>query len=176
MTNTNDDGYITIESKLAKAKRRHLRYGSRSRDIHETDTVPEQELEEDTDTDFDCLSTNAKLSVILAKLSLNQVKVELIESMLFPVVKKQKHISNIETVVQSHDSRLRLLKYKSLDIEARSRQNNLLIYGFTERRNEDCTDRIMEYLEKDLGLDSAHRAWVETACFRGHTALDVMVG
>ena len=107
MTDTNDDGYITVESKRAKAKRRPISSGGRSEDIHETDSVPEHELEEDTD--FDSLSTNAKLSVILAKLSLNQGKVESIESMLFSVVKKQKRISNIETVVRSHDSRLRLL-------------------------------------------------------------------
>ena len=123
--------------------------------------MPENELEEDTD--FDSLSTNAKLSVILAKLSLTRSKVENIESMLFSVVKKQKRISNIETVVRSHDSRLRLLEYKSLDTEARIRRNNLLIHGFSERRNEDCTDRIMEFQEKDLGLDSAHRAWIERA-------------
>ena len=66
--NTNDDGYITVESKRAKAKRRRISSGGCSGDIHETDSVPEHELEEDTD--FDSLSTNAKLSVILAKLSL----------------------------------------------------------------------------------------------------------
>lgn len=81
--------------------------------------------------------------------------------MLSSFVRKQKHISDIETVVRSHDARLRLLEYKSLDIEARSRRNNLLIYGFTERRNENCTDRIIEFLENELCLDTVERSWIE---------------
>ena len=50
---------------------------------------------------------------------------------------------------------MRLLEYKSLDIEARSRCNNLLIYRFNERRYEDCADRVVDFLNSALGLDSA---------------------
>ena len=46
MTDTNDDGYITVESKRTKAKWRRISSGGRSGGIHETDSVPEHELEE----------------------------------------------------------------------------------------------------------------------------------
>ena len=160
----NDDGFTTVDRRGAKSKRRRISSGGRSGDLQGTrgaEIILGHEFLEDKD--FDSLSTDSKLSLILSKLSLNQGKVERIENMLFSVVKRQKRISDIETVVRSHDSRVRLLEYKSLDIEARSRRNNILIYGFSERRNENCADRIVDFLNTDLGLDSADRAWIERA-------------
>ena len=142
----NDDGFTTVDRRGAKSKRRRISSGERSGDLQGTrgaEIILGHEFEEDKD--FDSLSTDSKLSLILSKLSLNQGKVERIENMLFSVVKRQKRISDIETVVRSHDSRVRLLEYKSLDIEARSRRNNILIYGFSERRNENCADRIVDF-------------------------------
>ena len=159
---TSDDGFTNVEGRGAKSKRQCIGIGGRSGDLQGTcgaEIILGHEVEEDKD--FDSLSTDSKLSLMLSKLSLNQGKEEHIENMLFSVVKRQKRISDIETVVRSHDSRVRLLEYKSLELEARRRHNNILIYGFTERRNENCADRIVDFLNTDLGLDSADRAWIE---------------
>ena len=60
------------------------------------------------DIDFHTLSTEAKLFMILAKLSLNEGKFGKIERMLSSVVKKEKRVSEIEPEVRSHNDRLRL--------------------------------------------------------------------
>ena len=168
-SDTNDGGFTTVGGKNSKSKRRRVSSGGRSDNRHVNDPVQghvhdlASTRDTDTDTDFDTLSSDAKLSMILAKVSLNEGKVERIEHMLSSVVRKQKRISEIETVIRSHDDRLRMLEYKSLDVEARSRRNNLLIYGIAERRGENCVDRILGFLENDLGLETMDGTWIERA-------------
>ena len=85
----NDDGFTTVDRRGAKSKRRRISSGGRSGDLQGTrgaEIILGHEFEEDKD--FDSLSTDSKLSLILSKLSLNQGKVERIENMLFSVVKK----------------------------------------------------------------------------------------
>ncbi|KAH3702037.1 hypothetical protein DPMN_077037 [Dreissena polymorpha] len=49
------------------------------------------------------------------------------------------------------EARLRLLEYKSLDIEARSLRNNLIFNGFPECvGTEECTQTILEFLTRKL--------------------------
>ena len=166
-SDTNDGGFTIVGGKNSKSKRRRVSSGGPSDDRHVNDPVQghvhDLASTRDTDTDFDTLSSDAKLSMILAKVSLNEDKVERIEHMLSSVVRKQKRISEIETVIRSHDDRLRMLEYKSLDVEACSRRNNLLIYGIAERRRENCVDRILEFLEDDLGLETMDSTWIERA-------------
>ena len=160
-SDTNDDGYTTVTRKHTKAKRRRVSSGGRSSGKNEGDTMPVHEFV--GDTNFDTLSTDDKLSLILAKLSVNESKVGKIERLLGTMTKKEKRVSEIETVVRSHNDRLRLLEYKSLDIEARSRRNNLVIHGFLERRNEDCASRVIGFLQDALNLESADSTWIERA-------------
>ena len=160
-SDTNDDEFTTVTRKHTKAKRRRVSSGGRSSGKYEGDTVPVHEFV--GDTNFDTLSTDDKLSLILAKLSVNESKVGKIERLLGTMTKKEKRVSEIETVVRSHNDRLRLLGYKSLDIEARSRRNNLVIHGFLERRNEDCASRVIGFLQDALNLESADSTWIERA-------------
>lgn len=49
---------------------------------------------------------------------------------------------------------LKALAYKSIDIEARSRRNNLIFRGNAENPGENCTDIISNFLENRLDIDS----------------------
>ena len=52
------------------------------------------------------------------------------------------------------DKRLKLLEYKSIDQEARSRRNNLIFRGHPEvRYNDDCEAIIHSFLQRHLDID-----------------------
>ena len=65
----------------------------------------------------------------------------------------ERRISTIESVVRSHEDRVRLLEYKSIDLEARSRRNNILFYGLRENRLENCKDIICEFTSDRLNVN-----------------------
>ena len=55
---------------------------------------------------------------------------------------------------EAHDSRIKLLEYKSIDLEARSRRNNLIFRGHPENvENDDCVSIIRNLLDMNLNLD-----------------------
>ena len=82
-------------------------------------------------------SNDEKLNLILSKVSVNENRFKRLESIFDTVANHQRRISKIESVMKSYDDRIRLLEYKSIDLEARSRRNNILFYGLKENRNED---------------------------------------
>ncbi|KAH3730682.1 hypothetical protein DPMN_143948 [Dreissena polymorpha] len=60
------------------------------------------------------------------------------------------------------EARLRLLEYKSLDIEARSLRNNLIFNGFPECvGTEECTQTILEFLTSKLNMTLGLHSIVE---------------
>ena len=79
------------------------------------------------------------------------------------VLPVKKRVAEIETVLRSHSERLKLLEYRSLDIEARSRRRNLLFNGVPENKFENCftearifiRDRLR--IDQDMYLERAHR-------------------
>ena len=44
------------------------------------------------------------------------------------------------------------IEYKSIDLEAKSRRNNLLLYGLKENRLEDCKDIICQFVSVELNV------------------------
>ena len=62
-------------------------------------------------------------------------------------------LTQAETVIRSHNDRLKLLEYKSIDIEARSRRNSLLLKGLAEERDENCRRKVLNFLERDLHME-----------------------
>lgn len=71
-------------------------------------------------------------------------------------------VNNLECSVQSlidnnvvSDNRIKLLEYKSIDMEARNRRNNLIFRGHPELVNDDdCEAIIKNFLSNQLQLDS----------------------
>lgn len=62
-------------------------------------------------------------------------------------------VVRLEESSSKHNEQLKILTYKSIDLEARSRRNNLLFHGLADMRNENSRELIMEFLENELNLD-----------------------
>ena len=63
-------------------------------------------------------------------------------------------VHTIENILSGFDHRLKLLEYKSTDLEARFRRNNLTFSGISEVKDEYCSERIREFLSYYLHINS----------------------
>ena len=102
---------------------------------------------------FDELNIDEKLSTIFSALTCNQGRLGKLERKMNSIIRITNRMQDIEAVVNSHDDRLKLIEYKSIDMEARSRRNNLLFKGIPESRDENCRQIICDFLEQRLGSD-----------------------
>ncbi|KAH3751782.1 hypothetical protein DPMN_186352 [Dreissena polymorpha] len=85
---------------------------------------------------FDMLSTNYAMNY----------KLDCLNNSLY-------HLKAVHDVTEA---RLRLLEYKSLEIEARSLRNNLIFNGFPEFvGTDDCVQTIREFLTSKLNMNLA---------------------
>ena len=101
---------------------------------------------DDEPVDYDSLDSDQKLSMILSKVTLYEARFKGLETVFGSVKKQGKRLSEVESVVKSYDDRVRLLEYKTIDLEARSRRNNILFFGISESRNENCKNVIADFL------------------------------
>lgn len=62
-------------------------------------------------------------------------------------------LGHVVDVTNTNTSVLKTLAYKSIDMEARSRRNNLIFWGFFETPNENCFSIIREFIADNLDLD-----------------------
>lgn len=75
----------------------------------------------------------------------------------------REQVEHISKSMDQHDYRLKLLEYKSVDLEARSRRKNLIFGGHSEEGSEDCSRKIATFLSQKLDIqqnvviDKAHR-------------------
>ena len=114
--------------------------------------------------DYQSLPPEEKLNIILSKVSLNEGRFKRLEHIMDNIGKHKHQIANIESAVRSQEDRIRLLEYKSIDLEARSRRNNLLFYGLSESRNEVCKNIIGMFVYdkfqitiREADISRAHR-------------------
>ena len=96
--------------------------------------------------EYGSLNTDDKLCVMFARMSSIEQKVD--DCLSF-----HNQVKFIENSVYQHDVRLKLLEYKSIDLEARSRRNNLIIGGIDEMKGEDCHSIIARFLKDNLQID-----------------------
>jgi hypothetical protein len=106
--------------------------------------------------EFENSSIDKKLTVIFDELKfIRNEQVSCSTSMLTfqkslsQVNDKLGHVMN---VTNNQTSLLRTIAYKSIDLEARSRRNNLIFRGFTENRNENCYRILVDFLERSLDV------------------------
>ena len=64
--------------------------------------------------------------------------------------KTNKRVDSLEKNVDMYSQKLRMLSYRSLDIESRSRRNNIVFWGITERRPYDCKLLIHNFMRDEL--------------------------
>ena len=62
-------------------------------------------------------------------------------------------INKVIDTVNAQTDLMKSLTYKSIDLEARSRRNNLLFRGFIEQNSENCANKIFDFLSDKLDID-----------------------
>ena len=138
-----NEGFTTVR------KRQRVSTGGKS-------NAPETSRDIDSElliSEFEKMSIDEKLSAIFTSLSSNQNKIMHVEQKVDTIIRINNRLSRVETVMTSYNDRMKLLEYRSIDIEARSRRNNLLFKGFPEARDEDCRRVISRFLEDKLSID-----------------------
>lgn len=63
-------------------------------------------------------------------------------------------LSEVIEVTNKNTNILKTLEYKSIDLEARYRRNNLLFWGLLENPNENCFQIIRDFVHRHLDLDA----------------------
>ena len=142
-----DDGFIPVRGK--QSKRQRISSGGQSGPIGQPDTQDDELFE----TDFQDLSSDQKLSLILSKLSVNESRVSSIQNKLDTMLNIRSRVTVVENVIRSQNDRLKLLEYRSIDLEARSRRKNLLFKGISEQRRENCFTEARRFIREELGID-----------------------
>ena len=68
--------------------------------------------------------------------------------------KMAEKVSEVIQVTNKNTDMLKTLAYKSIDLEARSRRNNLIFWGLVENREENCFALIRQFIKNELDLDA----------------------
>ena len=99
------------------------------------------------------LSTDEKLSLLLNKID----KLESNQQQIISIASRQnateRSVMNIERQVQACNGFLKQLAYHSIDVEARSRRNNLIFYGLADIKHEDTYSILGDFLSDYLDID-----------------------
>lgn len=113
---------------------------------------------------FKNLSNDEKLVCLFDSLNKNYEKLSSIENtqrqcmndnsnMNTEMAKTDKRVAGVQKCINIHTQKLKLLAYRSIDIESRSRRNNIVFWGITERLSRDCKQLIHNFMRDELFLD-----------------------
>ena len=114
---------------------------------------------------FKTLGNDDKLLCLFEMLNKNQTTLRNIESdnrkqrsdiqaITDQLTNNQRRIDSTDKLLQSHAQKLDVLLYKSINMEARGRRNNLIFWGLTERLKYDCSELLLSFLEDELEIDT----------------------
>lgn len=110
-------------------------------------------------TNYNSLTTDEKLNLILSTMT----KINNLESKLDRAISATNTLSETQETVLKHTDRITVLEYKSIDNEARVRRNNLLFKGLAESRNENCVEKILDFLQTELGIGGEGKMYMDRA-------------
>ena len=99
------------------------------------------------------LSMDDKLSIILTKIDRLEQNDQHIISMAARLNNSEQKLHKFENKLNSNTAYLKQLAYHSIDVEARSRRNNLIFYGLADCGNEDTYEILYEFFEFHLNID-----------------------
>jgi len=100
--------------------------------------------------EFRGLSTDDKLVKIFEMLQVSQNDTQYMKD---KIKKSEKKIERLGEQQNTTSSKVKVLEYKSIDLEARSRRNNLVFREHPESYREDCEMVIADFLETYLDID-----------------------
>ena len=64
----------------------------------------------------------------------------------------QEKIEVVENCGNIHARKIKMLSYRSIDLDARSRRNNLIFRGLADMPSENCAELIADFLELELEM------------------------
>ena len=103
---------------------------------------------------FPSLNMDEKLSQMFEKLnSLEQSNKEIMKFGQ-QINSVQSKVDMVEQHTVNHETFLKVLAYKSIDIEARSRRCNLVFHGLKESKNENLEGKLQDFMWNEMGIDS----------------------
>ena len=102
---------------------------------------------------FSTLSLDEKLLHMFEKLQNMEQSNQTIAQFSQNMNNVQCKVGHIENRMTDHDLFLKVLAYKSIDIEARTRRCNLIFHGLAEFKNERLTDILRDFLWDEMGID-----------------------
>lgn len=106
-------------------------------------------------SDFSHLSLDAKLSHICHKLdNLELSNSDVIANVTQGLSTVNARVECVENPTLNHELVLKVLAYKSTDMEARPRRCNLLFHGLAENRSENCSELLRDFMWHEMGIDS----------------------
>ena len=107
---------------------------------------------------FDDASMDIKLTMIFEELQVLKTGQKNINkgmsTIKSTVATTCKKVDEVINVTNNNVSLLKLLSYKSIDIKARSRRNNLIIRGVSEERDENCFHTVRQFICDHINLDT----------------------
>ena len=147
------DAWQDVDNSKGKNKRQRRSTGG-TYDCHEQDRGPGpsyrgqgSQYQIMSKDDFRDLSTDEKLVTMFEALTE-------IGSLHGRVQNVERKVEKLESSNMAQNERLKLVEYKSIDMEARSRRNNLIFRGHPENvENDDCVAIVRRFLQKWLGLN-----------------------
>ena len=139
INNDNDNGvHESMDVQTAQSKRRRCNTG--------TDNAT-----------FASLSMDDKISLMFDKLNHVEQTGEQTNKTVANIAQSLHQASSqiglMNTRMSGHEQFLKLIAYKSIDSEARSRRRNLIFHGLAEMKNEDCSYKLSEFLWYEMGLE-----------------------
>ena len=88
------------------------------------------------------------------------------------VVYANKRLELMEKGMDIYSRKLKMLSYRSIDIESRSRRNNIVFWGITENMRIECKQLIQNFMRDELVLDPSEM-YIERAHRLGSLNSDV---
>ena len=149
-------GFVDNRKSRQDKKRQRVSTGT-SGDLYDDDNDydddEDEDMEDDGDSghndDFMQLSTDQKLATMFTKISTTEVKVNSIYK-----EKLGRRVQKAENIISAHEQRIKLLEYRSIDIEARSRRRNLLFKGIREYGQiENCFEIVRDIIADQLHIN-----------------------
>ena len=103
---------------------------------------------------FSSLKMEENFALVFEKLNkLEQSNNEIMKSSQL-INSIQSKVDVVEQRTVNHELFLKVLAYKSIDIEARSRRCNLIFHGLKESKNENLAGKLEDFLWQELCIDS----------------------
>ncbi|XP_052820110.1 uncharacterized protein LOC128245930 [Mya arenaria] len=94
---------------------------------------------------FQTMSTDSKLNVLFTK-------IDTVEKAQSSVIQVETSLEQVKHKIEEHDDKITTLTYKLIDLQAREKRCNVIIYGLDDDQRKEIYDLVSDFLY-DMNLD-----------------------